>query len=344
VPSYETRRVVELLSERPGLQRVGLDGGGRAYVLVDVIGPVAVGDAVVVNVTAVELGLGTGGWDVVHWNLARSQWRQPGPGHIMKARYTSVQIDSGAAEEAVGDLPTNLNGFPVVVCSLHSQLAAVAVAFADAAPSARLAYLMTDGGALPLALSNLVCELMDRKLLSTTITAGQSFGGQYEAVGVADGLALASTMADAVVVAMGPGGVGTGTQLGASALEVAPNLWLAHQLGGRPVAAVRASGVDPRPRQRGLSHHWRTALGLLGAPGSIAVPSGAEGDELRIHIRHLLVDDSRVISVDVPDVIQRFEELDLRVTSMGRQAFEDPLLFRCAAAAGMVAAGWTSSV
>ena len=31
----------------------------------------APGDRVVVNTTAVDLGLGTGGWHVVHWNLAR---------------------------------------------------------------------------------------------------------------------------------------------------------------------------------------------------------------------------------------------------------------------------------
>ena len=39
--------------------------------LTQLTGRVDVGDAVVVNTTAVELGLGTGGWHVVHWNLAR---------------------------------------------------------------------------------------------------------------------------------------------------------------------------------------------------------------------------------------------------------------------------------
>jgi hypothetical protein len=335
---------VELLSERPGLQRVRLDNDEKAYVLVDVSGPVAANDEVVVNTTAVELGLGTGGWHVVHWNLARTKWSQPGPGHIIKARYTSGQIDTGVSEEVVGELPTHLGGLPVVVCSLHSQLAAVAVTFADRAPTLRLAYVMTDGGALPLAISELVAELVERKLLATTITAGQAFGGQYEAVGVADGLALASTLADVVVVAMGPGGVGTGTRMGATALEVAPILWTAQQLGGRPVAALRASRADPRVRHRGLSHHWKTALGVLRAPGVIAVPSGADGDELLLHMQRLLVDGSRVISVDVPDVVARFAEFDLNVTSMGRPAAQDPLLFRCAAAAAVVAADWAGSV
>jgi hypothetical protein len=95
VPSFRTGTVTALLSERPGLQRVEVDGK-RAYVLTQLIGTVAVGDRVVVNTTATELGLGTGGWDVVHWNLERDEWGEPGAGHEMKLRYTSLQVDTGA--------------------------------------------------------------------------------------------------------------------------------------------------------------------------------------------------------------------------------------------------------
>jgi hypothetical protein len=90
--------VVEgILVERPGLQRVMVDGE-RAYVLTELIGTVAVGDRVVINTTAVELGLGTGGWHVVHWNLSRDEWHTAGPGHVMKLRYTSLQTDTGSVE------------------------------------------------------------------------------------------------------------------------------------------------------------------------------------------------------------------------------------------------------
>ncbi|HSH23230.1 MAG TPA: DUF3866 family protein, partial [Acidimicrobiales bacterium] len=84
MPSFSTHVVTTVLSEREGLQRVALDSGRRAYVLTGLVGPVAVGDPVVVNTTAVDVGLGTGGWDVVHWNLARSEWAVPGAGHVMK--------------------------------------------------------------------------------------------------------------------------------------------------------------------------------------------------------------------------------------------------------------------
>src|SRR5947209_2792232 len=131
MPSFRTARVAAITVERDGLQRVDLDNGRRAYVLTQLIGPVAIGDRVVVNTTAVDLCLGTGGWDVVHWNLSREAWSAPGGGHVLKLRYTSLQIDTGVAEEhGLTTVADDLAGKPVVVCDLHSQLAAVAFGFA----------------------------------------------------------------------------------------------------------------------------------------------------------------------------------------------------------------------
>jgi hypothetical protein len=145
VPAYRTVTVTELISERPGLARVRVTsddhGDERAYALTDVTGPVAVGDEVVVNTTAVDLGLGTGGWHVVHWNLARPSWSAPGGGHIMKARYTSIQHEMEVASEvpgrsAAGD---DLGGVPVVACSLHSQVGVVAAVLGHLRPDLRVA-------------------------------------------------------------------------------------------------------------------------------------------------------------------------------------------------------------
>jgi hypothetical protein len=188
--------VLRLLEERRGLQRVEVDlgdGPERAYVLTQLTGPVAVGDRVVVNTTAVELGLGTGGWHVVHWNLARDEWKEPGPGHVLKVRYTSLQADVGSTEEHHPVLAEadDVDGMPVVAAGLHSQVPAVAAAFKDAAPGSRLVYVMTDGAGLPLALSDLVAGLTERGLLDATVTCGQAFGGDYEAVSIHSGLAVA---------------------------------------------------------------------------------------------------------------------------------------------------------
>ena len=348
MPSFRTGAVVRLLEQRRGLQRVEVDlgdGPERAYVLTQLTGPVAVGDRVVVNTTAVELGLGTGGWHVVHWNLAREEWREAGPGHVLKARYTSLQADVGSTEEHEPVLAeaTDVGRMPVVAAGLHSQVPAVAAAFKDAAPEARLAYVMTDGAGLPLALSDLVAALTDRGLIDATVTCGQAFGGDYESVSVHSALAVARHVAgaDAVVVAMGPGVAGTGTRLGFSAIEVAPVLDAAAALGGRPIACLRASFADPRPRHQGLSHHSATALGLA-CRSRVTIPlplvGGPEEDRLRADITGAGLDVRHdVVTLKPPDVLGLFDQHGLTVTSMGRPAAADPVFFACAAAAGVVA-------
>ena len=303
MPSFTTAVVAAITSERPGLQRVELGTGRRAYVLTQLIGPVAAGDRVVVNTTAVDLGLGTGGWDVVHWNLSREAWSAPGGGHVLKLRYTSLQVDTGVSAEA----RDRLDGTPVVACDLHSQLAPVAAAFAEAAPGRRLSYVMTDSAALPLAVSDLVADLVERGLLAETITCGQAFGGGREAVNLHSALVLAG--GDAIVVAPGPGVVGTGSRLGYGGLEVAQVVDAAATLGGHPIVAVRYSEADPRPRHQGRSHHTATALELASHPALAPVPpQGWAG----------------------PDVAG--------VTTMGRTQADDPEFFRWAAAAGLAAA------
>ena len=313
---FVTSTVEEILSERRGLQRVRTQVG-RAYVLTQLTGEVAVGDEVVLNTTAVELGLGTGGWHFVHWNLSRRELDAPGPGHIMKLRYTSLQIDTGSTEESDEyEEPADLDGLPVVACSLHSQVAAVAVAFAEKATGARLAYVMTDGAALPLALSDLVATMQERGLLSFTVTAGHAFGGSYEAVSVPSALLVAKWAgADAVVCGMGPGVVGTGTHFGHTATEVATICQAADALGGTSIVAVRYSEADERPRHRGVSHHNEAAKRL--ASQAWLAPEPAASD---------------------PDVGALLSRHSLRVTTMGRSYDDDPAFFRWAAAAGVAAA------
>ncbi len=334
MPSFRTATVTALLSERPGLQRLETDAG-RAYVVTQLTGAVAVGDRVVLNTTAVDLGLGTGGWHVVHWNLRHEAWGEPGPGHIMKLRYTSLQVDTGAADEALpppqgeGGLPS-LDGLPVVVGSLHSQLAPVAVAIRHAAPTARLAYVMTDGAALPVAFSDVVATLRERGLLDATITAGHAFGGDLEAVSVPSALLLAHRVvqADAVIVAMGPGVVGTDSPLGTTAVEVASVLDTVAALGGRAVAVLRMSNGDARVRHQGVSHHSRTALDLARAPALVASPSPDEFAHDRHHVQ----------VVEPPDVGALLAGAGLTVTTMGRGPDADPLFFAAAGAAGTLAA------
>jgi hypothetical protein len=299
----------------------------------------------VVNTTAVDLGLGTGGWHVVHWNLARESFDEAGGGPVMKVRYTSTQLDQGAAEERHRDTPSSVRpGLPIVVCGLHSQIAAVAAVVRAQRPSWRIAYVMTDAAALPLALSDLVAELEDAGLLDVTVTAGQAFGGDLEAVTPASAMALAAHVAgaDVVVVGMGPGGVGTGTDLGFGGLEVGGLLDTAAWLGGRPIACLRYSDADPRPRHRGVSRHSIVALcraaatpALVPVPrGPLAAPIEATLADTGISARH------HVTTVPVPDVSALLAAAGVTVTTMGRKPSDDPGFFAVAGAAGVVAA-WT---
>ena len=353
MPSFRTATVVELLEERTGLQRcevtfddgAGGAGRGRAYALTQLTGPLEVGDEVVLNTTAVDLDLGSGGWHVVHWNLSRRAWRSPGPGQTMKLRYTSLQADVGAAEELhAGTVAEadDLEGVPVVVCGLHSQLPCVAVACKQARPDLRLAYVMTDGGALPLAGSDLVAALRAAGLVDVTVAAGHAFGGDHEALNIPSALVVGRRVgrADVIVVAMGPGSAGSATRLGFTALEVAPALDAAEALGGRPVATIRFSLADPRLRHQGVSHHSRTALGLLSrARATIGVPSGPYEARLRRDLEASgIAERHRLLSVGDPDVPRLLKRWGLQVTSMGRGPEDDPGFYAVAGAAGTAAA------
>ncbi len=349
MPAFKTGKVESILEERTGLQRVevGIEGNAeRAYVLTQLTGRVDVGDAVVVNTTAVDLGLGTGGGHVVHWNLARDGWSEPGPGHIMKARYTSLQTDVGSSEEYWTDLAdiSSIDGMPVVAAALHSQVPAIAAAFKRARPELRLAYVMTDGAALPLALSDLVWQLRERALLDSTVTCGHAFGGDYEAVSVYSALAVAKHIvhADAAIVAMGPGIVGTATRLGFSGIEVGPVLDAAIGLQGVPIACLRVSFADPRDRHRGLSHHSATALTIATRGRALLPVPCVGGEEERVLRAELatsgLATRHEIVDVEPAGIIELLESHDLHIVSMGRPAAEDPVLFEAAAAAGVLAA------
>lgn len=338
--SFVEGRVVEVRRDRPGYQQVFIvrDGSSSpevAYVVTALTGSVAVGDEVLANTTAVELSLGTGGSHVVSANLSRGAYRTPGGGHIMKLRYTPMQLDTGATEEHLKDLPDTLDATVVVACTLHSQVPLVVLGALAEHPELRIAYVMTDGAALPLALSELVVTMVDSGLLAAgTITAGHAFGGMREAVGVPSALALArhDAGADLVVVGMGPGVVGTAHRLGTTALEAAPILDTTEALGGRGVLCVRASEGDDRARHRGVSHHSATVLDLVRSRVTVPVTPRSLDELEPWHDRHRIVE---IADVDATGLLARS---GLRVTTMGRRPDQDRLFFDTAAAAGRCAA------
>ena len=328
----------------PGAQELDVDVDGtavRALAHPPLVGSPGVGDAVLLNVGALELGLGTGGYALVVALPDRLPADVDAPGHLVKARYTPLQpVVLGADEQdsptqalLAGDEP--LPGTPVVVADLHSSLPAVLAGVLAARPGTRVSYVMTDGGALPLWLSRTVAALRDR--LAGTVTVGQAFGGDLEAVSLHSGLLAAVRVqrAEVVVVTQGPGNLGTGTTWGFSGVSVGEAVNAAAVLGGRPVGVLRMSQADPRPRHRGVSHHSTTAYGRVAlAPADLVVPASAAAlvDPVPF-ARHRLVE---VGDAGLVDVLREWAPL---LSTMGRGLDEDPLPFVAAAAAGRHAAG-----
>src|SRR5205809_6986211 len=111
--------VTAIAEEHEGLVRCEVDG--EACVAFPALtGAVALGDDVVVNVQGRQLGLGSGGFDLLHTNLTRGLGLAPPSGsHVMKLPYTPVQHAVRHGEEDAA-MPDDLDGLPVACCSLHS--------------------------------------------------------------------------------------------------------------------------------------------------------------------------------------------------------------------------------
>jgi hypothetical protein len=144
--------------------------------------------------------------------------------------------------------------------------------------------------------------------------------------------------ADVVIVAMGPGGVGTGTRLGYSGVEQAQVLDATGALGGRAVGCVRISFSDARDRHQGISHHSLTSLALTARPATIAVPrlTGPQADVVNGQLGSI-DDRHQIVTAEGGPGLELLRSRNVPVGSMGRSLEEAPEPFLAAAAAGAVA-------
>ena len=258
-------------------QELVVEVAGRsrpAIVDVGLIGPAEAGDDVVVNVQARDLGLHSGGFDVVHVNLSRGLDGDSAlDANVMKLNYTSLQHTVAVVGDRRMRLPV---ARPVAVIALHGQLAPVAWAFSQGAPGAVLGYVQTEGGALSGARSRTVRALRERGLLAGHVTAGAAFGGEREAITTAAALhhGLRTLGWDAAVCGPGPGIVGSASPLGHGGMFALDSAHVALALGCQTLVVARMSSGDPRERHRGISHHTLTVLDLLLEPVTVALPAG----------------------------------------------------------------------
>ncbi len=350
--------VLAVEAERSGLQRLRVQVDGEAVAPAmnypSLAGYCRKGDRVLINTTAVDMGLGTGGSHLVVARTGGSSLPEgvslsdPSGGHVMKLRYTPLQRDVLAVESQESPHHSRLEhaddvaGMPVVCCGLHSQLPLVAAAVKQIAPSARVAWCMTDEAALPLAVSDLVSACTAAGLVDVTVTCGQAFGGDLEAVTLHSGLVAARLVgeADVAITGIGPGVVGTGTALGHGGVAQGEALNAAAAVGGRGIASLRVSFADERERHRGVSHHTLVALTRIAlARSTVAVPRLPDAELQQL--------ESGLASAGV---WERHERADagaghalpdtrgVECWSMGRTPADDPAFFAAASAAGTVAA------
>lgn len=357
-------RLIRLVREWPGAVEYEADVHDptagvwttcRALAYPRLVGRPLVGDLVLLNTTALELGLGTGGYAMVTAVPGRLPVSDElGPGHLVKGRYTPQQAvvlgvdEQGSPHHQLLRDADNLFGMPVVLADLHSALPAVLAGVRADRPDVRVAYVMTDGGALPAWFSMTVAGLREAGWLEACISVGQAFGGDLEAVNLHTGLLAAHLVcgAELAVVIQGPGNLGTGTRWGFSGVAVGEAVNAVATLGGRPVAGLRVSGADPRPRHRGLSHHSLTAYGRVALASADVViprlPTGlAELDaEMRIQAEVLGVPQGRhrLIDVATDGLLEALRACPVRLSTMGRSLDDDPAAFLASAAAGRHAA------
>ena len=329
------------------------DGMVKALAYPDLVGSPEPGDRVLLNVGALVMGLGTGGYALV---VALPDRLPPDPvadgttrdsGHLVKARYTPLQpILLGVDEEAsphraLMQDADSLDGMPVVTADLHSALPAILAGVHATRPGARVAYVMTDGGALPAWFSRTLDGLAPH--LAGTVTTGQAFGGDLEASTVHTGLLAARHVlrADITIVAQGPGNLGTGTPWGFSGVALGEAINAIAVLGGRPVGSLRISAADARDRHQGISHHSLTAYGKVAlAPADLPIPADLPdtlfADLKPLSSRHTLVR----VPTDGLDAALRASPVGL--STMGRNLDQDHIYFVTAAAAGRHAANLIS--
>jgi hypothetical protein len=329
---------------------VQIDGERRpAWADSGLVGEVAEGDEVVVNTEAADLGLGSGGFDVVHVNLTRGLDGEGPPAgeHVMKLNYTSLQhsIDPVEAPDSVERMPAEAR--PVLVLPLHGHLAPSAWAADRARPGIRLGYVQTSGGALPGELSRDVEQLRDRGLLAGHLTAGAAYGGEHEAVTTLGALDAGARSLDwdAILCGPGPGILGSATLYGHGGMAALESAHAALALRLPTLLSPRLSASDPRQRHRGLSHHTETVLSLL--LGSVRVPvpeiqlagwpTGEDAEAVDmpsvLDALHRVCDDRHDVEVETVE-LDEYERSGLAAKTMGRSLAEDPLFFAAPLAAG----------
>ncbi len=331
-------RVIEILEERNNSMEIYVDINGKqekAIVYKNLVSKIHKGNEVLLNTTAKDMKLGTGGYHFVLANMDTGFKKSTVKGHIMKLRYTPLQMKVNSCEEQNSQYHnafknfTNLNRMPVLIGGLHSMLSPLSIVLKSFYKDIKISYIMTDGGALPLDFSKSTFELKEKGYINNTITVGHAFGGEYECVNIYNGLIMSKEVlkSDIAIVLMGPGIVGTGTKYGFSGIEQGNIIDAVNDLEGVPICIPRISFSDKRNRHYGISHHTLTVLNkICKTKAIIGIPLFEEKKlyYIKKQIEEYNLDSKHDIIYDeYNNIIDILRKSDICINTMGRNIDQD---------------------
>lgn len=338
VINTEIKRITQIVKDTNGdinVQIVKFDDNSQGYNYPALIGRVEVGEEVFVNTTAVDLNLGTGGYHFIISKLNPTPKKDQSPGHIMKLRYTPLQLKVYTLEEQLGEELDNVTflGHKVITIELHSMLAPLVIGIKKMNPQLKITYCMTDGGALPAYHSNTLKILKEKNLIEGVITCGHAFGGDLESVNFVTAIqgSIAHFKGDITIVGMGPGIVGTGTKYGFTGIEQGYISDVAQNLGCDVYPALRLGFIDQRERHRGISHHFLTNFGTLVKGSYPLVLPKMERKKLTFVLSQLknagLMKKHSIILCPKVDILKEAEDYGINLSTMGRGYNDNPEYF-----------------
>ncbi|MCD8508958.1 MAG: DUF3866 family protein [Bacillus sp. (in: Bacteria)] len=342
--TQEKVKIVKILEQSEDAIWIETNGGSRRAVVYRSLHPtISIGDWVIVNTTATALGLGTGGWDIVRAVITEeaSLWKEKRHGHIMKGRYLSDQhsvLSVEAPESSYHSLfqkKFSLDGKKILLCELHSMIPIIWFLLQQMEEPIPLTVIFSDEASLPLQMSRHLSYLKKQSQF-ISITTGQSFGGQLEAINIVSALQyiIETNSGGMVLISQGPGVTGSNTYYGFTSLAQSNWANMVGALGGKPVWIPRMSQADGRERHQGISHHTITPLGELTLTKSIMpVPTGKYSDpwiqndmeslKAKEHVEIRKVNEELLFPL-----LSKVQGCSpFPITTMGRTIDKDPLFF-----------------
>ncbi|SHJ48533.1 DUF3866 family protein [Paramaledivibacter caminithermalis] len=336
--NLKTGIVEKIIDAREGSMEIIVNINGKlekAIAYKSLIDNIEEGNEIILNTTAQDLKLGSGGYHFVLANLKKTTKQSMKNGHIMKLRYTPIQIRVNSVEEQgskyhhVFNEFNSLKGMPVLIGGLHSVLAPLTVVLKGLNTRLSIAYIMTDGGALPIDFSKTVRYLKKEGYIDGTITIGHAFGGDLECINIYNGLIAAKEIlnCDICIVSMGPGIIGTGTKYGFTGIEQGNIIDAVNDLEGVPICIPRISFKDRRKRHFGISHHSITVLSkiaktkaYLGIPKFLDEREAIIKNQIATHDIHKK---HNVLFTQYSDIINMLKKSNITMDTMGRTLKDD---------------------